>query len=984
MATFRCHKAPPVFVIAVIFVFASSFAQEAPAGAPAISYEGQKVASVELAGRPNLNLRTMDKLLAQPMNAPYRQKQVDATVAALKNTGEFQDVTVQVTPEANGLRVLFVLEPAYYFGVFQFSKGASRFPYTRLLQAANYPRQEPYTVGRVEEAESNLLDFLHQDGYFTATVEPRLMEDAAHGLVNVEFLLNPGRRARFGNITITGVSDAQQRRLKASVSSLRARLHRAYLKPGRSYSRKTIANALKYMQGKLADQHFLAARISLVSARYHRAHNRADVVFHITEGPKIQIRIAGAHISGGARKKQIPIYQENTVDSDLVFEGQQNLRAYFQSKGFFYAKVQSHIERHPDNIAVLYQVEKGKRGEVESIEFHGNHKFDDDDLQGDVPIKAARKLLFWSHGKFSDQLMNQSVKNIEGVYQDAGFRNVSVKPEVIQRADDIRVSFQIHEGPRDLVESLRVEGNKSIPEAELTPKGLNLEAGKPYSQQLLNKDRDQIVATYLNKGFLRMIFRATATADKNNPQRIHVVYQIDEGPQVYTASLYPLGQHHTRPGIIARAANIKVGQPLSQTALLKSESDLYSLGDVFDWATVDSRRPITDQNREDVLVKVHEAKQNTISYGLGFEVTKRGGSVPGGTVAAPGLPPVGLPNTFKTSEQTFWGPRGSIEYTRRNFRGRAETVTLGAFGSRLEQRVNAGWLIPRFWNSTWTSTLTVSGDRSSVNPLFTSRLATAGVEFQKYLDAAQEKSIYIRYNFSHTNLSNLLIPDLVLPSDQNVRLSTLSGSFIRDTRDNPLDAHRGIYESFQVDLNPSALGSNTNFARFLGQTAYYKQIFSQSVVWANSVRLGLEQSFSGAHIPLSESFFSGGGSTLRGFPLNGAGPQRSVPVCSNPADVSTCSQISVPVGGPQLLILNTELRFPTSLLSNLGGVVFYDGGNVFTSIGLGDISAYSNTVGFGVRYATPVGPIRFDIGRNLNPVNGVSPWQYFITLGQAF
>ena len=986
MTTFRCSTSLPVLVMATIFifVFSSSFAEDAPAGASSISYEGQKVASVELAGRPNLNLRTMNKLIAQRINAPYRQEQVDATVAALKKTGEFQDVKVDVTPEANGLRVLFVLQPALYFGVFEFSKSASRFPYTRLLQAADYPRQEPYTVGRVEEAESNLLDFLHQIGYFTATVEPRLHEDAAHGVVNVEFLLKPGRHAKFGSISIEGVSSAQQRRLKDSVGSFWARLHRAYLKPGKSYSQKTLQNAMKYMQAQLAKQHYLAAQIRLVSAKYRPQSNRTDLLFNITQGPQIRVSIAGAHVWGRTQKKLIPIYQENTVDPDLVFEGQQNLKGYFQSKGYFDAQVQSRIERQQSGVTVLYQINKGKRGKVESIAFHGNHHFDEDDLQSDIPVKTAPRLRFWSHGKFSDQLLGKSVKAIQAKYQDAGYSKVSVTPSVTRDRGNVRVTFQINEGARDVVESLRLEGNKSIPEQQLVQGELNLKPGKPYSQQLLNKDRDRIMATYLDKGFLGATFRATTAADKNNPQRINVVYQIDEGPQVYTASLSPLGQQHTLPQIIARTANIKVGKPLSETALLQSESELYSLGDVFDWTNVDTRQPITNQTNGDVLVKVHEAKRNTISYGLGFEVTKRGGSVPGGTVAVPGLPPVGLPSNFKTSEQTFWGPRGSVQYTRRNFRGRAETLTAGIFGARLEQRADVGWTAPRFWNSTWTSTLSASIDRSSENPLFTDRLARGGLEFQRYLDAKKTKSVYIRYSFNRTNLTNLLVPQLVPPSDLNVRLSTLTGSFSRDTRDNPLDAHRGIYESFEVDLTPSALGSNTNFYRLLGQTAYYKSVFSESVVWANSIRLGVEQAFSGAHIPLSESFFSGGGSTLRGFPLNGAGPQRSVPVCGNPADPSTCAFITVPVGGPQLFILNSELRFPTSLLSKLGGVVFYDGGNVFTSVGLGDIGAYSNTVGFGVRYATPVGPIRFDVGRNLNPVNGVSAWQYFVTLGQAF
>lgn len=980
------HQATSVLAAVVSLVLlATAFAQEAtPPPSASISYEGQRVASVELAGRPNLNLRVMDALIAQPKNAPYKQAQVDATVAALKKSGEFQDVQVTVTPEATGLRVLFVLQPAYYFGVFQFSKEASRFPYTRLLQAADYPNQQPYTTGRVEEAESNLLDFFHQIGYFSATVEPALHEDPTHGVVNVEFLVKPGRRAKFGEMKVDGVSSAQARRLTASVRSWRARIRGAYVKPGKNYSKKALENAIKYMQGQMAKQHYLAARIGLESVKYNAQRNRADLLIHVTQGPKIQIKIAGAHIWGRTQKKLIPIYQENTADPDLVHEGQQDLRSYFQSKGYFDAKVTSQIEHQGPDVTVLYQISKGKRGKVEAIEFHGNQHFEDDDLQSKIPIKTARKLFFWSHGTFSDQLIGKSMKAVEAVYQNAGYSKVSVKPSVTRHGGNVRVAFQIEEGPRDIVESLQLQGNKSIAEDQLTPAGLNLRPGNPYSQQLLNKDRDQIMATYLSKGFLRMTFRASTQVEKQNPQRVRVIYNIDEGPQVYTASLYPMGQQHTKSGIIARTANIKVGQPLSETALLQSESQLYTLGDIFDWTSVDSRQPITDQTRAEVLVKVHEAKRNTITYGVGFEAAKRGGSLPGGTVAVPGLPVVGVSGNFTTSEQTFWGPRGSIEYTRRNFRGRAETIKMGVYAARLDQRANAGWVNPRFWNSSWNSTVNATVERSSQNPLFTSRLAQGGTQFQRYLDAKKTKSVYIRYTFSRTNLTNLLIPALVLPEDQNVRLSTITGSFVRDTRDNPLDAHVGIYESFQVDLNPSALGSNTNFVRFLGQTAYYKSVFTQSVVWANSVRLGVEEAFAGAHIPLSESFFSGGGSTLRGFPLEGAGPQRTVPACGNPADPTTCTQITVPVGGPQLLIINSELRFPTSLISKLGGVAFYDGGNVFTSVGFGDIGSYSNTVGVGIRYATPVGPVRFDIGRNLNPVKGLSSWQYFITLGQAF
>jgi outer membrane protein assembly factor BamA len=390
-------------------------------------------------------------------------------------------------------------------------------------------------------------------------------------------------------------------------------------------------------------------------------------------------------------------------------------------------------------------------------------------------------------------------------------------------------------------------------------------------------------------------------------------------------------------------------------------------------------------SQADVLVKLHEGKRNSITYGVGFQVVNRGGSVPGGSVAVPGLPVIGLPSNFQTSEETIWGPTGSIQYTRSNFRGRAESITIGGYGSRLDVQASTAWNIPNFRNSSWTANLSLSAERNAQNPLFTARLGSGILQFQKFLDADKAKTVFFRYTYSRTILTDLLIPDLVLPQDQNVRLSGFSASFVRDTRDNPTAATKGIYESIEADLYPSSLGSNTNFTRFLGQAAYYHRIFSDSTVWANSLRLGLEFTFSGAQVPLSQSFFSGGGSTLRGFPLDGAGPQRALPVCSNPADPATCSQITVPVGGPQLVILNSELRFPLGILPKLGGAVFYDGGNVYPSVGLQNFFArYSNSVGVGLRYSTPVGPVRFDVGRNLNPVPGLSATQFFLTLGQAF
>jgi outer membrane protein assembly factor BamA len=213
----------------------------------------------------------------------------------------------------------------------------------------------------------------------------------------------------------------------------------------------------------------------------------------------------------------------------------------------------------------------------------------------------------------------------------------------------------------------------------------------------------------------------------------------------------------------------------------------------------------------------------------------------------------------------------------------------------------------------------------------------------------------------------------------------LSASFVRDTRDKPLDAHKGVFQTLDFGISPKFMGSTDNVMRFFGQTSYYWQV-KPWMVWANNVRLGLVGSFAGSHVPFSSRFFSGGADSFRGFPLNGAGPQETALLCTAVNEPSTCTaQVTVPAGGRQLFIWNTEGRFPIPLKSGLGGVLFYDGGNVYDAINLSQFfKDYSNTVGIGLRYQTPVGPIRVDVGRNLNPVPGLKSTQVFVTIGQSF
>jgi len=953
-----------------------------------ISYEGQKIAKVELVANPSINTVPLRQLLLVNPGDRYSSQQVQASAQALKLGGHFNEVDTQVRAEVQGLSILFFLEPVPYNGVITFPGATKAFSYTRLLQIANLPDQDPYRESEAVRAQSSLENFFQGNGYFLARVEYETQLDNAHQTANIIFHVNLGKRARFGEVQVAGLPPQESRRLAEAFRSYHAILAGAYLKPGRLYTREHLDRAQRFLNNLLSKQKHPAAHVGL-TARYHPDRNRADLIFQVDEGPMVNVTVQGSRLSlrlplqeTRTLRRLVPIYEEGAFDRDLIEEGKRNIINHLQSKGYFDVTVDTKITETPERADVVYEVNKGDKHKVVSIQVLGGIAFPSDVLLDQV---AVRKAHLFSHGVVNTRVVTKSAENLRNFYRNAGYEDAKVVANVIDHEPGIEVQFQITEGQQTIVEAVRYEGNRAFPDAALDPPGgPGIAVGQPYSQTRVNVNRDQILAKYFEQGYLTARLRSTMQRRVDDPYHVDVIYHIDEGPKVYVSDAIFLGQQHTRLSYLHKAIDIQVEQPLSQAKLLEAESRLYNLG-VLDWANVAPRRTITNQSEEAVVVKTHEANRNTLAYGFGFEWSRRAG-LPSGTVAVPGLPPTSLGNfnAATSQEKAYPSPRGSIEYTRRNMRGLGETGSISGRFSRLEQRGALSYMDPNFRNTLWNSLFSASVERSRENPIFTSRLGEVAFQLERTLDRDRTKTLLLRYGIRRTALSELLIPDLVPVQDRTLRLSTVSVSYVRDTRDKPLDAHKGILQSFDFGITPTALGSSANFVRFLGQMAYYKEI-GASIVWANSVRLGVAKPFAGGRIPLSERFFSGGATSLRGYPINGAGAQREISACSNPEDTTTCTAIKVPVGGNDLLVLNSELRFPLPVKKGLGAVAFYDGGNVYDHFRFSTFgSEYSNSFGVGLRYETPAGPVRFDIAKRVNPANGFSSVQYFFTIGQSF
>src|ERR1700681_1588424 len=386
-----------------IFVVLAGFSHLECQQSSRVSYDGQRVAAVDLVANPKISVDSLRPLVQLKPEEAYSTPKVEATISALKETGRFSKVEVDVKSDPGGLRVTFTLEPALYFGIFQFPGATTSFSYTRLLQVIDIPNQTPYQQDVVAKAGGALLQFLIAAGYFQAQVQTESQFDETHMLADVVFHVTLGKQAKVGNVEVHGTEPSEANRLLHATRSLRAAATGASLKQGKRYTPKRMDSAITLMKSDLASQHHLASKVHFDQPHFHPDTNHADIIIDAQPGPIVKVRVTGAKLSGLSflrgrqMKKLIPIFSEGTVDPDLVEEGRRNLIDFFQSKGYFDVKVTTNVQNQFSNVDLVYQVDRESRHKVQTVGFRGNEHVEKDELIQQVAVKPHR--FFLSRGK---------------------------------------------------------------------------------------------------------------------------------------------------------------------------------------------------------------------------------------------------------------------------------------------------------------------------------------------------------------------------------------------------------------------------------------------------------------------------------------------------------------------------------------------------------------------------------------------------------
>lgn len=955
--------------LGTVFIPPTLLAQNPSANAG--EYWGRDVVRIRLECDASLTLEDFPGRVAQSVNEPLDRGKVQKSLKDLFASGRFRDLRADVAPLGAGVELVFVARAAYFVGIVRVEGVKEPLDPGMLQTASGLRLGEKFDEQDLENARARLISVLKENAYYGASVRYQVTPDPRTQAAEILFSVTPGDPARLHAIEFHGDLEVPIQKLTSTSGwKVRTQLTSARLERG------------MYKIHELYVKHGHPQALTTILARdWDPKSNAETLAIQLVAGPQVTVRLEGAKLSKSRLREALPFDREGSLDETGVKLGEESLRNHFQEKGYFAAKVQGHLEAPAGSQAVeiVYKVELGRRGVFSGFEFQGNDHISDDPLRAVVTLDPAA--FFRERGRFSQEVLDEDVAALKTVYARQGYENAKIIPEVLEdfkgQVGRIHVVFRIQEGTQTTVGRLELLGASREDVNELWPSLLS-KPGRAYSPVAAQIDQQTLQRYYADRGYLSAEV-SLETAEAAHPGESNLIFHIARGTEQHIKQVVVLGREFTRPGTLAREVLIEPGKPLRQSDLLETQRRLYDLG-VLSQVQIAPEETGSEEKHRTVLVGVEEAKRWTVGYGGGIEFQRLGSNNPQGD--------------FKVS------PRLSLEISRLNVGGRAQTLTLRGRLSNIDKGGAISYMIPRFPTKPGLGlTITALAQRSREVVTFTSLRR----EVLLSLDKRFSPAAYLAARFSFRKVAALDFPEgteqQIPITSRDARIAMFGLNYANDHRDEPTDATRGSYSTVDTGVSWKALGSQSNFARLTGQNATYYRISSR-LVFARNTRIALESTVGPTSdsdvIPLPERFFLGGSESHRGFSINQAGPR-------DPVD-------GFPVGGEALFFNSLELRFRFAR-DRFGFVLFQDTGNVFSKVQRMrllkftqnsplDLDFNSVAAGMGLRYKTPVGPLRVDVGYNFNPpryqvipdgtANGSTEnrrlphLQIFVGIGQSF
>ena len=923
---------------------------------------GKRIVDVQYSPEGVLAPEDLARAATVQKGATLRTEDVSETIDRLFATGRFEDIVAQADPSGDGVIVRFVTTPSYFVGGISIEGKLNQPPNRGEVASASQ-----LTLGAAfrEEDLKRSLDrikrLLTANGLYEAQITPDVERRDEARQVFVTFRIREGKRAKYEMPVIHGETKLSDGAI-VRATGWRVTLIHWWRQVTDSRTRRGVQGVL----GKYQKQQRLKATVALEKLDYDSAKRRVRPTLNINAGPKVRVKAVEAKVSNRVLKRYVPVFQEHTVDNDLLVEGARNLRDYFQSKGYYDVSVD--FRQQPpanDEEVIEYVISQGERYKLNHLEITGDKYFSEEDIRERMFMAPATFTL--RRGRFSEAFRKKDEENIANLYKANGFRDVKVTSTVDRsyqgKPGDVGVTVHIEEGQQWIVDKVTVDGIQNGDRDALESNFASL-AGQPFSEVNMASDRNFVLTWYYSHGYSKAEFKAS-WSQSATPKHVNIVYTISEGEQQFVRDVLTTGLKTTRESLVEKHMTLHAGDPLSPIEQTEIQKAYYDMG-VFARVDTAIENAEGDTDRKYVLYNFEEANRYTLALGFGAQIARFG--TPSSN------------NLSSAGGSTGFSPQVSMNASRLNFLGIGHTISVLGVYSNLQKRGSISYLAPRFQNIEGRNlTVSLLYDNSLNVRTFASKRQEASVQMSQRF--SKSTTGLFRLAYRRVSVSDVVIPVLLVPQlVQPVRLGIISANLAQDRRDDPGNPHRGVYNTGDIGLATKYLGSQRNFLRLLVRNATYYRV-TRNTVFARQTQFGLIRPYSAPaglselqSVPLPERFFGGGADSLRAFPYNQAGPRDiGAPVIpGGPASQPT----GFPLGGNALFFNNLEYRFPL-VGANIQGVLFHDMGNVYRSLSdisfrahqrdLNDFNYMVHAAGFGIRYRTPIGPIRGDLAYSINP-----------------
>jgi outer membrane protein insertion porin family len=877
--------------------------------------------AVSIDGQPSEG--TVDELITIKPGDSFSLKEINDSIKRIFRTELFSDISVVRAGEEN-VELTFLLTSRLYTRHIRFS-GSSEVSKSQLKSSlSTLTEGSAFSEVKLERALAELEQQLRKDGHFDTQVTPSVSKVPDSSEVDILFDVGTSRRFIVNNLEIIGDIKLPEDRLRREIET----------EKGRIYIPSLLEQDIAKLKELYASEDFRRAEIEIKERDFDVESGLVDLILEVIPREKITIVIQGVDVPISLLK---PIWEANIFEEWGLSEGEAKIVGYLRQRGYLFVTVDSRYESSANEFKVVYDVAPGEKYKIRDMTFEGLSYFTPTQIKEELLIRTNIPLL----SKIDGARLFELPREIEFLYKTRGFPDTRVDLIFEKTENKVRPIFYVEEGIQQTINEITFDGLEAFGKETLLQQ-IGASEGGFFFQPDIQRDLERLTNFYMDNAFRGT--EIVAQIQEVSENRFDLYFSVNEGEKVAIERIIVTGHKTTKTSTILREVRVSENGLARYDDIRETERRLANLG-IFSEVRIEEI-PLSPQ-RVNLLISVREGSRNYASLGIGLET--------------------------KSDPQTFavWNneirPRGTAEFTRNNILGIAAQFSIFGQISTREKRLVFSWEQPYFFFNIPLATYVNAWIEAEERKSFSYDRRGVHLGVIKLISSEKNMNLLTTLGYEKTILTELYVLESEIDRQYFPYSKTsIAESFILDRRNDPFNAQTGYFLSAALEWAYPLFNAESNFLKLFTKYQHYIPVFPDWT-FSGTFRMGLGR----GKMPIHERFFAGGSSSFRGTRFDELGPKDPL------------SQ--QPTGGKALLLLNFEMTFPIlSAFKDLYGAVFYDVGNVWALRGEVDLASLQNALGIGLRYRTPLGPIRLEVAWYVDAAQGENEILGFITIGNVF